>query len=289
MVLWRPQGRAGAGFRLAAAALLALLAALPAAAQPSSPMYLIGPKDLLEIKVQEIPELNVERRVQEDGSIDLPLLGQVPVSGVSAMDLRDRLAALLTAKYVNQAYVTVNVKEYANRPILILGGVARPGSLNVSGRWTLQQAILNAGGLAPGAGKKIAILRTAENGMTDRIEVDSDELFVKLNPVWNLPIYPGDVVNVGVRQEFTVYFVGEFKTVGAVKAMSDQRVTLLRLIARGGGLTERAAKGSIRIKRTLEDGKMVEIEANYSRILAGKDPDIELMPEDVVVAKESLF
>ena len=269
-------------------ALLLVSAALPGAAQVSSANYVIGPKDLLEIKVQEIPELNVARRVQDDGSIDLPLLGQVTASGVSPMDLRDRVAAMLTAKYVNQAYVTVNVKEYANRPILILGGVARPGALNVAGRWTLQQAILNAGGLASGAGKKIAVLRTAENGLADRLEIDSDELFVKLNPVWNIPIYPGDVVNVGTRQEVVFYFLGEFKTTGAVRVMSDEKLTLLRMVARVGGLTERASK-ALRIRRTDGEGKTVEIEASYSRILAGKDPDVLLMADDVVIAKESLF
>lgn len=283
----RPKGRAAA---VLAAFLLAAAATLPAAAQVSSSVnYVIGPKDLLEIKVQEIPELNVERRVQDDGSIDLPLLGQVTASGVSPMDLRDRIAAMLTAKYVNQAYVTVNVKEYANRPILVLGGVAKPGALNVAGRWTLQQAILAAGGLAPGAGRRIAVLRTAENGLTDRIEIDSDELFVKLNPIWNIPIYPGDVVNVGTRQEVVIYFLGEFKTTGAVKVMSDEKLTLLRMVARVGGLTERAAKGSLRIKRTDAEGKTTEIVANYSRILSGKDPDVLLMPDDVLVAKESLF
>lgn len=282
----RPEGRAAA---LLAALLVGLAAAPPAGAQVSSANYVIGPKDLLEVKVQEIPELNVDRRVQDDGSIDLPLLGQVVASGLSPMDLRDRIAAMLTAKYVNQAYVTVNVKEYANRPILILGGVARPGALNVAGRWTLQQAILNAGGLAPGAGRKIAVLRTAENGLTDRLEIDSDELFVKLNPVWNIPIYPGDVVNVGTRQEVVIYFLGEFKTTGAIKAMSDEKLTLLRMVARVGGLTERAARGSLRIKRTDAEGKSTEIVANYSRILSGKDPDVLLLPDDVVVAKESLF
>lgn len=289
MVYGFPRRRVGGGPRLAAGFLLSLLLAIPAAAQVGTTNYVIGPKDLLEIKVQEIPDLNVERRVQEDGSIDLPLLGLVPVAGDSPMALRDRLAAMLTAKYVNQAYVTVNVKEYANRPILILGGVARPGPLNLSGRWTLQQAILNAGGLTAGAGKRISILRTADNGLTDRLEVNSDELFVNLNPAWNVPIYPGDVVNVGTRQEVVVYFIGEFKTTGAIKANSDENVTLLRMIARGGGLTDRAAKGSIRIQRTDTEGKRLEIDANYSRILSGRDPDVELKHDDVVIAKESLF
>lgn len=289
MVDSRPSALARGAFGPAAGLLLTLVLATSAAAQVATMDYVIGPKDLLEIKVQEIPDLNVERRVQDNGSIDLPLLGQVPVSGATPMDLRDRLAALLTAKYVNQAYVTVNVKEYANRPIVILGGVARPGSLNLAGRWTLQQAILNAGGLAQGAGRKIAILRTADNGMTDRLDVNADELFVRLNPVWNIPIYPGDVVNVGMRQEISIYFLGEFKTTGAVKVGSDEKVTLLTMVARAGGLTDRASKGSLRIRRTDAEGKPVEITVNYGRILAGKDPDVPLQADDVVIAKESLF
>ena len=282
----RPTGRAAAGLVVL---LLALAAVLPAPAQVSSTNYVIGPKDLLEIRVQEIPEMNVERRVQDDGAIDLPLLGQVPVSGSSPLELRDRLAALLTAKFVNSAYVTVSVKEFANRPIVLLGGVVRPGSLNVAGRWTLQQAILSAGGLAPGAGRRILILRTAENGLTDRLEVNADELFVRLNPIWNVPIYPGDVVNVGIRQEVSIFFLGEFKTTGAIKVMSDEKITLLTMVARVGGLTERASKGSVRIKRTDAQGKPVEIKVNYGRILAGKDPDVPLQADDVVIAKESVF
>ncbi len=280
-------GRAPA--RAAATLLFLGLFGARAAAQVPTSEYVIGPKDLLEIKVQEVPDLNVERRVQDNGSIDLPLLGQVPVSGATPLDLRDRLAALLTAKYVNQAYVTVTVKEYTNRPILILGGVVRPGALNLAGRWTLQQAILNAGGLAPGAGKKISVLRTADNGLTDRLDVLADELFVKLNPVWNIPIYPGDVVNVGIRQEVSVYFLGAFKTTGAVKVWSDERLTFLMMMARVGGLTDAASKSGVRIRRVDADGKTVEIPVNYGRILSGKDPDIPLQADDVVIAKESLF
>lgn len=266
-----------------------LLLSMPGVAQVSGSDYQIGPKDLLEIKVQEVPELNVERRVLDDGSIDLPLVGLVPVAGSSAQEVRDRLASLLMAKYVNQAYVTVTVKEYANKPIMLLGGVSRPGPLTVSGRWTLQQAILNAGGLTPNAGKKIFILRTTENGLTDRIEVNADELFVRANPVWNVPVQPGDIITVSVRQPVTIFCLGEFKTPGAIQFDSEDKITLLTLVAKTGGFSDRASKGSIRIKRTGPDGKSVEIPVNYNRIVAGKDPDVTLQANDVVIVKESLF
>ena len=52
--------------------------------------YAVGPRDLLEIKVLELPELNVDRRVSDNGTLDLPLLGAIPSAGMTASEIRDR-------------------------------------------------------------------------------------------------------------------------------------------------------------------------------------------------------
>ncbi len=75
---------------------------------------------------------------------------------------------------------------------------------------------------------------------------------------------------------------------GAVDFKSTERITLLATIARSGGLTDRAAK-SIRIKRADAPAGTPEIEVDYKRILAGKDPDVELRQGDIVIVKESFF
>ena len=66
------------------------------------------------------------------------------------------------------------------------------------------------------------------------------------------------------------------------------RPTLLAVIAKAGGLTERASS-KIRVRRQAPDGSLNEIEVNYKRILAGKDPDLEMRDGDLVVIKESFF
>jgi polysaccharide export outer membrane protein len=251
--------------------------------------YRVGPRDLLEIRVLEIPELNLERRVLESGNLDLPLLGQTSVSGLTATEIRDRLQALLTARFVNRANVSVTVKDFANKPVSILGAVTKAGPLNISGRWDLLQAITAAGGLAPGAGKKIHVLRHAENGLSDRLEIDTAELFVKSSQIWNIPIFPSDIVNVPPKTTVKIFLLGEFKTPGVLEFDSDDRVTLLPVVARAGGLTDRAARGSIRIKRRGPDGGYQEITVDYKRILSGKDPDPVLKAEDVILVKESFF
>ena len=64
--------------------------------------------------------------------------------------------------------------------------------------WT-QQAILAAGGLSGTAGRKLYVLRQADNGLSDRLEVDTEELFQRSSLIWNIPIFPSDIVTVSVR------------------------------------------------------------------------------------------
>jgi protein involved in polysaccharide export with SLBB domain len=85
-----------------------------------------------------------------------------------------------------------------------------------------------------------------------------------------------------------IFCLGEVKIPGALEFDSDDRISLLSVIAKAGGLTDRASN-SIRIKRKGPDGKDVETVANFRRIVSGKDPDPMLSPDDVVIVKESFF
>jgi polysaccharide export outer membrane protein len=250
--------------------------------------YRIGSKDLLVISVLEISELNVERRVTDAGSIDLPLLGQVNVAGKTATEVRAQLEDLLRSKYVNRANVSVVVKEYANRPVSVVGAVTKPGSLNISGTWSLLQAISAAGGLDQTAGRKIFVLRRSDNGLSDTLEIKRDDLLQSTSPMWNIPIVPGDVVNIPARSVVKVFCLGEVKQPGALEFDSDDRITLLSVIAKAGGLTDRASK-TILIKRKGPDGKDIETKVNFKAVIAGSQPDLALKADDVVVVQESFF
>jgi polysaccharide export outer membrane protein len=256
--------------------------------QDPSAEYRVGPKDLLDIKVLEVPELNVERRVADNGAIEIPLLGELAVAGLTAAEVRVRLESTLTAKYVNRANVSVVVKEFANKPVSIVGAVQRPGSLNISGRWNLLQAITAAGGLTDNAGRRIYVLRKADNGLSDTLEIDTEDLFRGNASMWNIPIYPSDVVNVQARTKVRVFCLGEVKLPGALEFESDDRISVLSVLAKAGGLSDRASN-TIRIKRRGQDGRDEEILVNYGRIVSGKDPDPTLKPDDVIVVKESFF
>lgn len=270
-------------------AALFLVLPAPAAGQAVTGEYRVGPRDLLVVSVVEVPEVAGERRVSDMGTLDLPVLGPVNVGGLTPSEIQDRVSALLTAKFVNRATVIVSIKEYASKPVWIGGAVARPGPLGISGRWDLQQAILAAGGLGEKVGRKIYVMRRASNGLSDRLTISVDDLFTRLSETWNVPIFPGDIVTVTPRVPVRITCLGEFKSPGVVEFPDDENVTLLNLIARTGGLSERASRGKIRVKRKNQDGGEVEVFYNYSRIVSGKDPDPELETGDVVIVKESLL
>jgi protein involved in polysaccharide export with SLBB domain len=226
--------------------------------------------------------------VADSGKIDLPLLGQLSVAGETTTEARAQLEELLRAKYVNRANVSVVVKEFANKPVSVVGAVVRPGFLNISGRWSLLQAISAAGGLNQSAGRKIYILRRGENGLSDVLEIRSEDLLESSSSMWNIPIFPSDIVNIPARSTVTIFCLGEVKQPGAIAFDSDDRITLLSVIAKAGGLTDRASN-TIRIKRKGVDGKDVETRVNYKAVITGKQPDPPLRADDVVVVAESFF
>ncbi len=265
-------------------------AVAPAAAAVIAPSsgYRLGPKDLVRIRVYEVPELNVETRISESGAASLPLIGDVPASGLTEAEFGARLKQLLESRYVNRASVAVQVIEFRSRPITLIGAVKTPGNLAFPGRWTLLDALAAAGGLGDNHGDLIYVLRRAENGLSDQVEITVADLFVRGDPDANVPIQANDLINVPSQVEISVYCLGEVRQPGALAFRSTDRITLLAVLARAGGFTDRASKRVV-IKRRVGDTLGQEIEVDYKKVLAGKVPDPPLGEGDVVVVKESLF
>lgn len=277
------------GMRLSCPLLSLLLISLVPADVRAAPQtgYQIGARDQIAVRVLEVPELNVERRVSAEGAISLPLIGEFVVAGSTAVEAAARLEALLTERYVRRASVSIEVLEFRASPITIIGAVQNPGPLEIAGRVSLLEALTAAGGLTGAQGRVIYVLRRAENGLSDQLAIDADELLVRGDLRANVPLESGDLVNVPATVEITVFCLGEVRQAGAVAFRSTERITLLAAIARAGGLSDRASK-RILVKRRTEAGEQ-ELEADYRAILAGKAPDLELQDGDIIYVKESFF
>ncbi|NMC65567.1 MAG: hypothetical protein GYA53_05445 [Acidobacteria bacterium] len=250
--------------------------------------YIIGPRDLLEIKVFELPEFDHTVRVSEDGSITLPLIGNIQIGGLTKDKAEKKLSELLE-KYVKKAQVSIFIKEYQSSRVAIIGAVEKPGMYELVGRQTLLQMISQAGGFKDTAANEIYVLREGQDGTTASISIDLEDLMINGNQNLNIPIQANDVINVPVDKLINVYVFGEVRQPGALQVKMSNKITLLQAIAQAGGLSENATKRGVTIKRRDKSGKEINLSVNLNDIIKGKKKDIPLQEGDVVIVKQSIF
>jgi len=250
--------------------------------------YKIGPRDLLEIKVREDSKLDVEVRVSEQGKINLALVNEIFVEGLTAAELERKLAEAYTP-FIRDPHVAVAIKEHQSKLVSLLGAVAKPGAVQILGRMSLLEAITAAGGLTKDAAREIIILRLFPDGTTNNLKIPIDDLMIKGDPKYNLPLEPGDSVIVQVDRMVSVYVYGQVKVPGALNVLQSRIPTLTQAIAQAGGFTERAAKRNIVVTRKDETGKETTIKINVARIQSGKLKDFQLQEGDVVYVPETLI
>jgi polysaccharide biosynthesis/export protein len=256
--------------------------------------YRIGVDDVLSIAVLQATELNTSVRVSEQGTISLPLLGTVHALGLTTQQLELQLEDLLRAKYIRNPDVTIMATEVRSQAVSVGGAVRHPGLVQIRGTATLLEAISLAGGLADDAGDTVMVVRNSTlagvEAATSQVAGDIQTpgfLEIKLKPLMasrtpesNVPVYPGDVVN--VQSAAVVYVIGAVNKPGAFAMRGNDRLTVLRALALGEGLAPIAASGDATVLRTNASGDRVELDVNLSGILKGKVPDMPLEPQDVL-------
>jgi len=255
----------------------------------AGPDHPVGAEDLLEISVFEIPELNRTVRVSEKGTISLPLLGEMDVKGLTAMQLEDRLKQALSRKYLQDPQVSIFVREFGSKKVSVIGAVGRPGVFQMLGPRTLLQVLSEAGGLSKEAGSHLFVIRSIAGGATDTIPIKINDLLTNRGPDLNLAVSPGDVISVPIDRPIYVYVDGAVKTPGRLEELASRPISLLQAIAKAGGVTERANLKTIQILRRASDGTQGDLRVSLKRIRQGKDPDPVLEEGDVVVVPETFF
>jgi polysaccharide export outer membrane protein len=269
-----------------------LLVVLPIlSAQEVSRDYRVGPKDLLEIRVFGHDEMNTETRVTEDGTITLHLVGEVEVEGLTKVELEKRLEELLGEKYYQNPQVTVFIREYQSKIVSVMGAVRNPGDYELIGRQTLMQILAKAGGTTGEEGQEIIIFRQLPNGTSTSLKISTKGLMVDGDPELNLPLVPGDVINIPIDKTVNIFVYGQVRNPGAldVKESDLPDYTLLKAIAQAGGFSDRASKGGVFIIRKDENGKEQKIKVNVKDIEKRKIPDVSLKEGDVINVPERIF
>lgn len=159
--------------------------------------YLIGPDDVLEISVWKNEDLSKTVRVRPDGTISLPLIGDINAAGLSPEELQDIIVKKLK-KYQNSAVVSVIVGEVNSYKVFVVGEVIRPDTYILRRKTTIIQAIAMAGGFTPFAKKnKIVLIREKGNNshVKKKIRIYFDDI-IDAGEKYdnNLTLMPGDTI-----------------------------------------------------------------------------------------------
>ena len=154
--------------------------------------YVVGPDDQLMISVWHEPELSLSLVVRPDGMITLPLVNDVHAGGLKPLELQ----ALLTEKFkpfVNEPQVTVIVQAIRSRKVFIAGQGAKPGVFPLTGRMTVLELLVQAGGLGPFAKTKSIYVLRVISGRQTRIPYNYKEA-LSGGATKDIYLEPGDVV-----------------------------------------------------------------------------------------------
>ncbi|MDD5332962.1 MAG: polysaccharide export protein EpsE [Rhodoferax sp.] len=268
-------------FRIPYLLLAAMLAFsnLVAQAQAQSPAtdYPLGAGDAIRIQVFQNPDLTIETRVSENGSITYPLIGAVQLGGLSIAVAEKKIAdALQTGGFIQNPQVNIVLMQIRGNQVSVLGQVNRPGRFPLETANTrLSDMLANAGGATAG-GDDIAIVVGVRNGKQFRKQIDIPSIFLDDKLQDNIVLQGGDSIYVHRAPVFYIY--GEAQRPGAFRVERD--MTIMQALAQGGGPTARGSEKRLRLHRRAADGSIQLIEPQLT------DP---VLPNDVIYVKESIF
>jgi polysaccharide export outer membrane protein len=164
---------------------------------PRKHEFVLGPSDVLHVVVWHNGDLSVDATVRPDGTITLPLVGDLRAAGRTTTELRAEIAQRLGAFIKEAATVTVAVASVSSYRFTVSGNVERGGAFTAAHYVTVAEALALAGGPNRfGSADETVIMRTDKDGRPRRIPIDYPAILKGTRPDMNLVLMPGDVVYV---------------------------------------------------------------------------------------------
>ena len=254
---------------------LALGAGTLEAQQPTESV-LIGAGDLLLVHIFREPDLDAEVRVNDAGTVTLPLVGTVPVLDLPPAEAAGRIAARYSAeKFLRHPQVSVTLRESASRQIAVLGEVARPGAIPLNSPRSLLDVLALAGGLLKTADRHIAIRHADQSSVTVLVPNDAEGQLAAPRVL----VSPGDTLL--VPRAGIVYILGDVGRPGGYLMQDDAQLSLLQALSLAAGASKTAAEGAGRLIRRV-NGVTTELPLHLKAIEKGKLPDLALQNNDIV-------
>lgn len=253
-------------------------ASLANAAEPRANVdYKLGQGDAIRILVFQNPDLTLDSRVSESGTITYPLIGTVNIGGLSIEAAEKRIAAgLKDGGFVQKPQVNIILIQVRGNQVSVLGQVNRPGRFPLeTANNRVSDVLAMAGGIIP-SGADSVIVTGIREGKPFRREIDFPGIFIDDKSENDIPVSGGDVIYVHRAPVFYIY--GEAQRSGSYRI--ERGMTIQQALAQAGGPTMRGTESRIRVHRRMPDGKVSQLSL---------DPQEPVQADDVIYVRESLF
>jgi polysaccharide export outer membrane protein len=235
----------------------------------------LGPGDLIEVNVYNVPELTSKVRVSNGGDVYLPLIDYVHIDGLTQEEAQTVIEKRLAdGGFVRSPHVTIFVDDAASQGVTIIGEVGKPGIYPDTADRKLYEMISQAGGFSQQASRKISIIR---RNQSDPIHVELPRNLAD-DTSKNIDVLPGDTIT--VPRAPIIYVVGDVGRPAGLLVDNGQ-LTVLQALALAGGTNKTAKLGGARIIRKGPTG-MTETKVGIKKMLEAKSPDVTLQADDIL-------
>ena len=253
-------------------------------------VYRVGPDDVLAVTVTgatEAPVPSAQVRVDDQGQIDLPIVGPVMVDRMPLAKVEDAIQSAYVPGVVTQAVVHVELISAESTQVLVVGAVATPGLIPLRRtECDMLHAIAGAGGVSSATSGQVSLRRIREPG--SEVVLDLTDA-VQLKAALALaPLKSGDIVTVHAAIPNAVYVGGLVRRGAPQMYPSGANVTVLQALAAAGGVRTELRPLAATLIHRMPDEQDVHVRLDLERIRTGQDPNLTLAAGDILWVPETL-
>ncbi len=154
--------------------------------------YMIGPQNMIQIKIFGDATTNTVYRIDELGYIKHPLVGRVKLGGHAVSEAEEIMEKSLSGDYIVNPQVTILVLEHSH--FSVIGEIKKPGIYELTGRVTVIEAISMAGGFSPVASQGGVKIMRKRDGLQSTIDVNTNRITQQGDLTADVDIEADDVV-----------------------------------------------------------------------------------------------
>jgi polysaccharide export outer membrane protein len=241
----------------------------------------LSPGVLLKFGVYDAPEMDSTLRVTADGKINVPLVGQLDVAGMTVNEVRARIKdALVAGEFFKDPQVNVDILQVASGYITIFGEVQSPGKFQLLAPVSLPEALALAGGETTEASTAIQVQHSG-GGDVENVHYDKE---LNNDSKSDVTIAPGDSIT--VHRAGIIYVLGAVHRPGGYLMLNRGSLDLLEALSLAGGTMLEASTGSIRVLHRDGD-RLVEVTVKLDSMTDGKTFSPALKDKDIVYVPTS--